>query len=218
MRFAHVVFDLDGTLVDSGADLAASVNHVLRSLGRDALPATTLLGYVGDGARTLVARALGDRGGESQLDVALARFLDHYERHLLDVTRAYPGVPEMLVDLASRGIVMDVLTNKPQAMSVAILGGLGLGTHFRDVLGGDSLSSRKPDPEGLDRLRVSGGVPRERMLLIGDSPVDLQTATAGQVAFCGVTWGLAPERLRAAGPPRLVDDPAALLGVVLGDA
>lgn len=212
MRFAHVVFDLDGTLVDSGADLAAAANHVLRSLGRAALPTSTLVGYVGDGARMLVARALG---GEGDVDDALARFLTYYGRHLLDATRAHRGVPELLAALAARGVVIDVLTNKPAAMSAAILEGIGLRGYVREVLGGDSLASRKPDAAGLDRLCRSANVPRERVLLVGDSPVDLETARAGRVAFCGVTWGLAPERLRAAAPPCLVDDPAALGRLVL---
>jgi phosphoglycolate phosphatase len=211
----HVVFDLDGTLVDSRADLAAAVNHVLGRLGRPAILPQTLYGYVGDGARVLVERALGAQDA-GLVDQGFELFMAHYRAHLLDATRPYPGISEMLAALGAGGVALSVLTNKPTAMSEAILGGLGLAGAFRAVLGGDSLPTRKPDPAGLERLRSLTGTPTARMLLVGDSAVDLHTARAGGVAFCGVSWGLVPAALRAAAPERVIDHPVELVGLVLG--
>jgi len=211
--FEHVVFDLDGTLVDSRDDLAAAVNHVLRALRLAPLPVETLAGFVGDGARMLVERALGPEH-RALLPRALDAFLAYYGDHLLDATRAYPGIPDAVAALRARGVALSVLTNKPVAMSRAILAGVGLASSFGDVIGGDSLAVRKPDPAGLAHLRARTGTPRERMLLVGDSAIDLRTAQAGGVAFCGVTWGFAPAALRAAAPERLIDHPSALVDVV----
>jgi phosphoglycolate phosphatase len=211
--FEHVVFDLDGTLIDSGADLAAAVNHALRELGLRPLPVETLVGYVGEGARVLVQRALG-AARQELVGPALDAFLAYYGAHLLDATRAYPGVPEALGALGGRGVAMSVLTNKPVAMSRAILAGLGIASCFVDVVGGDSLPVRKPDPAGVEHLRARTGTPRDRMLLVGDSPIDLRTARAAEVAFCGVGWGLAADALRAAWPEPLLARPAELVARV----
>jgi phosphoglycolate phosphatase len=211
--YEHVVFDLDGTLIDSRADLAAAVNHVRTCLGLPSIVPETVYAYVGDGARALVERALGPADAD-RVSAALALFMDYYAAHLLDATRPYPGVAETLERLAARGIALSVLTNKPVAMSRAILDGLGLLPRFVEVIGGDSLPTRKPDPAGLELLRGLTATPRERVLLVGDSPVDVHTAAAGGVAFCGVAWGLQPEALRAARPERLIDTPQELLAVV----
>src|SRR5436190_13550418 len=188
VAYEHVVFDLDGTLIDSRADLAAAVNHVLRTLGVPEIAATTLTGYVGEGARVLIERALGP----AHQDVAaraLEPFMARYGAHLLDATRPYAGIPEALAVLAGRGVALSVLTNKPVAMSRAILEGLGLASHFTAVLGGDSLAVKKPDPAGIEHLRRITRTPSERMLLVGDSTIDVRTARAGNIAFCGVSWG-----------------------------
>jgi phosphoglycolate phosphatase len=215
LAFAHVVFDLDGTLVDSRADLAAAVNHVLAELGLPVIPLATVERYVGEGARVLVERALGAERA-TLVPRGLELFMDYYGAHLLDATRPYPGVPEALAALADRGVVLSVLTNKPAVMSRAIVEGLGLGARFRAVLGGDSLPVRKPDPAGLDQLAALATTARGRMLLVGDSPIDLRTAAAADVAFCGVAWGFAPEALRAARPARMIEHPAALVALVCG--
>jgi phosphoglycolate phosphatase len=211
--FEHVVFDLDGTLVDSRADLAAAVNHVLRGFGLPELSVETLSGYVGEGARVLVQRALGPARQEL-VAPALDVFLTYYGAHLLDATRAYPGIPEALEALGRRGVALSVLTNKPVAMSRAILAGLEIASRFVDVVGGDSLPVRKPDPAGVEHLRARTGTPRTRVLLVGDSPIDVRTARAAEVAFCGVGWGLAPDALRAAWPEPLVAHPAELVALV----
>jgi phosphoglycolate phosphatase len=211
--FEHVVFDLDGTLVDSRDDLAAAVNHVLGSLRLSALPIEKLTRYVGDGARMLVQRALGQEH-QPLLPRALDAFLDYYGDHLLDATYAYPGIAGALAALRAREVALSVLTNKPVAMSRAILAGLGLASWFGHVVGGDSLPVRKPDPAGLAYLASRTRTPRERMLLVGDSPIDLRTAQAGGVAFCGVTWGFAPAALRAAAPERLIEHASELIDLV----
>ncbi|HJQ83760.1 MAG TPA: HAD hydrolase-like protein [Candidatus Binatia bacterium] len=211
--YEHVAFDLDGTLVDSGDDLAAAVNHVLVTLGRPPIAPATVRRYVGDGARVLVERTLG-ADGEALVPRALEIFLAYYGAHLLDATRPYPGIPAALAALAARGVALSVLTNKPVAMSRAILDGVGLGRCFVEVVGGDSLPVRKPDPAGLEHLRVRTGTARERMLLVGDSAIDVRTAAAANVAFCGVAWGLAPEALHAARPARVIESPERLVDVV----
>ncbi len=172
--------------------------------------------YVGEGARVLVERALGPERQEL-VPRGLALFMDHYGAHLLDATRPYAGIPEALDALVARGVALSVLTNKPVAMSRAILDGLALGGRFVAVVGGDSLVARKPDPAGLEYLRTLTRTPRERMLLVGDSAIDALTARAGDVAFCGAAWGLAPDTLRAAKPERLIEHPAELVEVVFGE-
>ena len=213
VRFAHVAFDLDGTLIDSRHDLASSVNHVLRTMRLPELDPKTLYSYVGEGARVLVERALGpDRC--ARFDEGVGLFMEYYGDHLLDATRPYPGMVELLDALAERGVALSVLTNKPLGLSRAILDGLALTPRFVGVIGGDSLPTRKPDPAGLDELRRLTGTPRERTLLVGDSGIDVETARAGRVAFCGVSWGLSPDALLAAVPERVVDDAAEILALV----
>ncbi len=215
VAYDHVAFDLDGTLVDSRADLAGAVNHVLRTFGLPAIDPTTLYGYVGEGARVLVSRALGpDR--QDLVEPGVEAFIPYYRAHLLDATRPYPGVEDALAALAARGVALSVLTNKPVGLSRAILDGLGVMRHFVGVVGGDSLSVRKPDPAGLEQLRTITRTPRERTLLVGDSAIDVRTARAAGVAFCGVAWGLTPEGLHAAGPERLIAHPMELVEVVAG--
>jgi len=138
--YRHVVFDLDGTLVDSRADLVDAMNHVLRALGRAELAPVLLSSFVGEGARRLVERAMGD-APPALVDDALARFVEWYGAHLLDRTAPYPGVVDVLAALASRGVVLSVLSNKPEAMSRAIMAGLGLDRLFLAIVGGDSLAS-----------------------------------------------------------------------------
>jgi len=212
-RYRHVCFDLDGTLVDSRADLAAATNHILGDMGRPPLPDEVLWSFVGDGARRLIERALGD-APPALVDDALARFMARYGAHLLDRTVPYPGVVEVLEALAARGIVLSVLTNKPETMSRAILAGLGLAPLFLAVLGGDSLPTRKPDPAGVEWLLAAGGTRRDALLLVGDSGVDVRTARAAAVDFCGVSWGLTPEGMWAERPERVIEVASELLAIV----
>jgi phosphoglycolate phosphatase len=211
--YEHVIFDLDGTLVDSRLDLSAAVNHVLRSFGLPELPVPAICRYVGEGARVLVQRALGSAHQE-YVEEGLEEFLVYYGAHLLDHTLPYAGIPELVTALRARGILLSVLTNKPTAFSRAILEGVHLLAHLSAVVGGDALPARKPDPVGVDHILATTGAARTRTLLVGDSMIDVHTARAAQVAFCGVAWGLRADDLRAAGVAPIIAEPMELLAVV----
>jgi phosphoglycolate phosphatase len=182
-----LIFDLDGTLIDSQRDLIRSVNTMLLKMGREELHEDTISGYIGHGAPQLVGRALGKEAGEEERERALKFFLAHYEEHKLDSTCAYPGVLETLEQLA--GFPMAILTNKPVRVSVRILEGLGLGKYFRAVYGGNSFETKKPDPLGAHTiLREFRAAPGEA-LLIGDSDVDVQTARNAGTFAAAVNYG-----------------------------
>lgn len=182
-----LIFDLDGTLIDSKNDLIQSVNAMLRELGRGELAAETISGYIGHGAPKLVARALGEGCSESEKQRALEFFLKHYEVHKLDTTRAYPGVPETLEEL--RSLPMAVLTNKPVRISVRILEGLGLARYFKAIYGGNSFDTKKPDPFGARTIiREMMAVAGETMM-VGDSDVDVQTARNAGTMAAVVNYG-----------------------------
>ena len=182
-----LIFDLDGTLIDSKRDLIFSVNAMLEEMGREQLREETISGYIGHGAPQLVSQALGDGATEVERERALKFFLAYYEDHKMDSTCAYPGVPEALEKLAA--FPMAVLTNKPVRISVRILEGLRLAKYFRAVYGGNSFETKKPDPLGaLTILRGLGAAPVEAML-IGDSEVDVQTARNAGTFAAAVNYG-----------------------------
>jgi phosphoglycolate phosphatase len=196
------IFDLDGTLVDSVDDLAASVNHALAALGLPLRATEEVRAFVGEGARLLLSRAVGPH--PELVDRALALWREHYDVHLLDRTRPYPGVVEAL---DGTGRTLAVLTNKPGPMARAILDGLDLSRCFAAVVGGDE-APRKPDPAGVLRLlRDLSGRPEEAVF-VGDSRVDAETARNAGVPFVGVTWGLGSRGDLAAGSPRALVDRA----------
>ena len=199
-----LVWDLDGTLVDSMEDLAASVNAVREGRGMSPLPQAVVRGYVGGGARNLIRKALGEV--ERDLDLALEDFLEDYRQHLLDKTRAFPGIPGLLEALEERGFAMAVLTNKPLAHSEAILEGLGLDRRFRCLRGGDSYPTRKPDPAGLLALLAEMGTVPEEAVMIGDSDNDTLTARRAGLWSLGVAYGYAPESFAAAEADVRVDE------------
>jgi len=202
-RVRLLVFDLDGTLVDSKTDLANSVNHTLGAFGIRPLPHPTIFRYVGNGATHLIRRSLGpDR--EAVLPDALRHFLDHYARHLLDTTIPYPGVAESLAAQA-RSYDMAVLTNKPLGMTEAILSALSLSRHFAEVHGGDSFDSKKPDPEGLRAILSSRAVSPETALMVGDSANDVLAGRGAGTGTCGVTYGLGAEGFDEHPPDFTVD-------------
>ncbi len=182
-----LIFDLDGTLIDSKRDLIHSVNAMLRELGRTRLADETISGYIGRGAPQLVAQALGNGASEEEQKQALKFFLGYYEEHKMDTTRAYPGVAETLEALAE--LPMAVLTNKPVRISVRILHEMGLEKYFRAIYGGNSFETKKPDPLGaMTILREFGASPRET-LLVGDSEVDVQTARNAGTLAVAVNYG-----------------------------
>jgi phosphoglycolate phosphatase len=203
-----VVFDLDGTLIDSKADLAQAVNATLRHMGRAPLADERIFGYVGNGASTLVRRALGEGATHEEAEKGLAHFLSYYRAHMLDNTVAYAGVREALEGLKERGLA--VLTNKPVKFSQAILEGLGLARYFRYVYGGNSFETKKPDPQGVNiLLRHFAVAPREAMI-VGDSDVDVRTARNAGTWACGVSYGFGTDGLRAHPPDLMLDNLAEL--------
>jgi phosphoglycolate phosphatase len=206
-RFSEVralIFDLDGTLIDSKLDLALSVNATLAELGRDALPHEQIFSYVGQGAPALIARALGSDSSEQDCLTGLEFFIKYYSAHKLDNTVLYAGVRETLDAL--RDMPMAVLTNKPVRVSRAIIEELGVGERFRFVYGGNSFERKKPDPMGVDSiLREFGAAPAQAML-VGDSEIDVQTARNAGTWACGVTYGFGSHRLGEYPPDVLVDN------------
>jgi phosphoglycolate phosphatase len=183
-----LVFDLDGTLVDSSQDLADSVNAMLTDLGAPPLTETEVTRMVGEGAAVLVRRALVRAGVKVDPRDALDRFLAHYDTRLLATTKPYPGMIEVLQAVRDR-YALAVLTNKPALPTMRLLEGLGLIEFFRDVVGGDTAYGRKPDPAGLLALVDRATVTPEAAMLIGDSPVDLATARAAGTRICLARYG-----------------------------
>lgn len=206
-RLQLLVFDLDGTLVDSRKDLCNAVNAMLGALGRPELPEAVIASYIGDGAGMLVRRALGDPSDEGAVDRALQLFLDFYRVHKLDFTYVYDGVFASLDALRIRaeGATMAVLTNKPVVPSREICAALGLTPYFSAIYGGNSFATKKPDPEGLRQLMREAGARPEETLMVGDSEVDVLTARAAGAWSLGCRYGLSPHTIDAMREERLVD-------------
>ena len=221
-----LVFDLDGTLIDSAQDLCNSVNATLTRFNRPALPDEVIASYIGNGAHLLVRRAFAADDGihpdEDTLAKGYAYFLDYYREHKLDYTYAYEGVLEALAALrtvhdeseaqadsrpATSLRSMAVLTNKPVRPARAICEALGLAPYFLNIYGGNSFSTKKPDPEGLFALMQEADARPEQTVMIGDSQVDVQTARNAGAWSVGCTFGLAPGSLEAIPPDVLVDSP-----------
>ena len=210
-KFARVralIFDLDGTLIDSKLDLAQSVNATLEHMGRAPLSHETIYGYVGNGAPTLVRRVLGDGTTDAEGEKGLLFFLSYYRAHMLDNTVTYPGVREGLALLEEHP--MAVLTNKPVKFSERILEGLGLSRHFAYVYGGNSFETKKPDPEGMNTLLRELAVRPSETMIVGDSDVDVRTARNAGTWACGVSYGLGVEGMRACPPDLMLDSLADL--------
>ncbi len=208
-RYRLVVFDLDGTLVDSRHDIAHSANLTLGLLGLPTLPPDTIIGFVGGGVRNLALRSLTAAAGSGTAipspEEFVARFLPIYAEHLLDRTLPYSGVVDTLAALDAASIAMAVVTNKPAEPARRIVEGLGLGP-FALIVGGDSAPTRKPDPEPLLRAVRHVGAEVSETLYVGDMGIDVETASAAAVRFVGVTWGLASRAdLAAAGARELID-------------
>jgi phosphoglycolate phosphatase len=213
-----VIFDLDGTLIDSRLDLVHSVNAALRHINRPELPEEVIASYVGDGAPILIQRALG---GE-EVDEALVRkglefFLSYYREHKLDHTTVYPGIQEALSAIQSSGNgtprKMAVLSNKPVNPSRAIVEALGLGKYFSQIYGGNSFSTKKPDPAGALRLLAESGVRPEQAAIVGDSHVDVRTGRNAGLWTVGVNYGFAPHTLEGEPADVMVDHPHELARV-----
>ncbi len=183
-----VVFDLDGTLVDSRQDLAAATNDVLAELGAAPLPMSAVTRMVGDGARMLVARALEAAAVEADLDAAVAAFHRTYAARLTETTRPYEGIPELLESLA-RTATLAVLTNKPLVPTQRLLDAFGWTSHFAGVIGGDGPFARKPEPAGLLALMAEAKVPPAHTVMVGDSMADVEVARRAGVGMCFAEYG-----------------------------
>jgi phosphoglycolate phosphatase len=195
-----LIWDLDGTIVDTGRDIASGVAGLFRERGLPPPSREAVIRCVGRGVRVLVTRCFEEAGqplhGETEINDAVRLFREHYARHLMDTTVPYPGLPEILRACKARGQKMGVVSNKPEDFTQDILRALGLFECFAVVLGGDSLSSRKPSPEPL--LHVlhhcdQSGKPSDA-IVIGDSVTDLDAARAAGMPVCGVAWGFDPEK------------------------
>jgi phosphoglycolate phosphatase len=198
-----LVFDLDGTLIDSKEDLANAVNVALESFDLLPLPHPVIYSYVGDGAMLLIRRALPPEKADLLPEV-LERFLSHYQNHLLDTTRPYPGVVDALRKWSGM-YRMAVLTNKGLSMTETILSGLSLSGYFFEVRGGDSFEHKKPHPQGLIHiLREAGATPGEAVM-VGDSRNDILAGRAAGTVTCGVTYGLGAAGFAEAPPDFTVD-------------
>jgi phosphoglycolate phosphatase len=214
-----LIFDLDGTLVDSRDDLANSINAMLRHFHKNELPHEVIASYIGDGAPMLVRRSLGDPDDENFVQDALLYFMAWYREHKLDHTYVYEGIMESLEAIRKsrdgQPLKMAVLSNKPVGPSRAIVDALGLGQYFFQVYGGNSFHTKKPDPAGVQALLEEAGAFPEETIIIGDSNIDILTARNAGIYSVGVTYGLSPHTLIDAPPDVLIDHPNEL-ALVLG--
>ena len=199
-----LIFDLDGTLVDSKKDLTASVNHIRHQFDLPHLTEDEIARFIGDGALMLIRRALGGKATETNVQAGLQMFLSYYRAHMLDFTRLYPGVRETL-DRLMNCSKLAVLTNKPVHFSCAMLDGLGIYKHFVAVYGGNSFDYKKPDPVGVFQILADTKGYRERTWMVGDSAVDVLTGRNASIKTCGVTYGYATETFKDVPPDFLID-------------
>jgi phosphoglycolate phosphatase len=209
-----LIFDLDGTLIDSKQDLVQAVNAARRRMHLPPLDDETVASYVGNGAPVLIRRAMGPDATEEHCREALEYFYEFYRDHMLDHTRLYPGVRETLDELHAARTPMAVLTNKPVRFSKGIIDGLGVAGHFFQVYGGNSFEQKKPHPIGVEALMAEARTPAAQTLMIGDSAVDIQTARNAGIRAVGVTWGLQPESLDQVPPDHVINDMRELLRLV----
>ena len=209
-----LIFDLDGTIIDSRTDLIQSINAMLRNFQRPELPGDVIATYVGDGAPMLVRRALGDDATDQFQKQALEYFLSYYRIHKLDHTVVYDGIPETLAALAAprngSHRQMAILSNKPVNPSRDITHALGLGDYFVRIYGGNSFPTKKPDPEGALKILEEMRSKPEETIIIGDSANDTLTGVNAGLWTCGVTYGFAPQTLDTPRPDVLVDTPREL--------
>lgn len=212
-RFGLIVFDLDGTLIDSIGDLAAAVNALLAERERGPLPTPAVAAMVGEGARLLVTRAMAAAGLDGDPAEALPRFLEIYDGLLPGETRPYDGIPEVLAALGERARLA-VLTNKPTEASLKLLDTLGLMPFFGRIVGGDGPFPRKPAPDGLLHLAADAGVRPGEAVLVGDSTIDLLTAHAAGTAACVARYGFGQvtfDEARLRGDELFANSPRGLL-------
>lgn len=206
-----VVFDLDGTLIDSCADIAAALNHTLTTLGRPTLSLANVSRYIGDGALELVRRGLQLASDDPRLHSAHATFLAYYAEHPVVHTCAYDGVFATLQQLQCRKALC---TNKPRVITERVLEKLGLQEHFVSVVCGDDLATKKPSPEPLFHIARSVDVSPSTLVMVGDGAQDIRSGQAAGALTVGVSYGLHPEAMRDANPDYVIDDLRELPGLL----
>lgn len=212
-----IVFDLDGTLVDTAPDLTAALNHVLVSEGRRSLPQAEVRNLVGHGARALIARGIGLDGPpppEPELQRMLNLFLDYYGKNIANQSTLFPGVVETLNHFHSQQALLGVCTNKPTGLSRDLFTALDMHRHFAAILGSDSLPVRKPDPlHLLETIRQAGGDPA-RAVMVGDSATDIDTAKAANIPVVAVSFGYTQTPVHKLGADIVIHDFKALINVL----
>jgi len=209
-----VIFDLDGTLIDSAEDLAIATNATRAHFGMPPLDAKLIHSFVGNGAAMLMRRAFGLEASDQLVSDALSYFVKFYRKHSLEHTRLYPGVAETVNELSEQGHTLAILTNKPVRISTDIVAGLGLGNRFKRIYGGDSFEQKKPDPIGIVTLMAETASAPDKTWMVGDSGVDIQTARNARVRVCGVAWGFQPETFATHPPDFVINRPDELAGVL----
>ena len=203
-KISLIVYDFDGTLVDTQADITASVNLALAEMNLNTLNQETISGNIGNGVVNLMTRSLMNSGC-NDVETAVSLFRKHYNHHLLDQTTFYPNVREVVQHFSGKKNA--ILSNKPVAFIEKILKALNFLQHFDSILGGDSLDAQKPDPKGLQLLISKLNCPAKQVLMIGDSAIDIEAGKQAGVLTCGVTYGLGdPDSLRDAKPDYLIDN------------
>lgn len=214
LPFDTIVFDLDGTVADTAADLAAALNHSLTALGREPVPAESVRRFIGHGGRALLRKGLAATGESSEqlVEQAYPILLEYYAANICVATRVYPGLESALDALAGRGAGLAVCTNKAERLSLLLLESLGLRSRFKAVVGGDTLPVRKPDPATLREAiaRAGGG----RAVLVGDSITDADTARAAGIPFVAVSFGFSDRPIEALGADAVIDDYGELVRVL----
>jgi phosphoglycolate phosphatase len=207
-----LIFDLDGTLVDTRRDLANAVNHVLRHLGKDELDLETITSYVGDGVRKLLERVLGNTTAE-EVEKARQYFRQFYAEHLADFSQLYPGIREVLDYFSKKKKA--VISNKPQEFTEALLQRLDIHDYFEMIIGGKPEIKLKPDPEAIQMILQTLKIPPIRSIIIGDGENDILAGKAAGIATCAVTHGFRPEeKLLALQPDFVIHDPPELISLV----
>lgn len=213
---AAVVFDLDGTLIDSRGDIVAALNHALLATERQPLPAIAIVGLIGDGARALCARAAQIPETSAETEELVRRFVEYYEAHPVDLSRWAPGAVQALEDLAEiTDLRLAICTNKPRSTTEAVLAALGVRTRFSAIYGGGDGPERKPAPGPLLAVADRLGVLAKDVVMVGDGPQDIECARRAQARSVAVAAGFTPRsQLLSARPDVLIDTLADLPGVV----
>jgi phosphoglycolate phosphatase len=213
-----VIFDLDGTLIDTAPDLIHTLNAILATENIPAIPFDTARPMIGAGVRPLLERALAERGqypGESAMDALFARYIAHYQDHIADRSRPYPGLEDALDRLSAHGFTLAVCTNKYEALSLRLLDALGLTPRFAAICGQDTFPMKKPDPETLRLTIARAGGDGARAVMVGDSETDVNVARAAGIPVIGVDFGYTRTPMADLSPDRLIGHFDALPSAVL---